>query len=85
MLPEKNRSLTSYHSFASAEKTDYFLTIQHKDEIFDIVQWAHEHQLPLLVIGAGSNVLFTKDFKGVVAKMEIMGIKSWKKMRVMLY
>jgi UDP-N-acetylmuramate dehydrogenase len=76
MLPEKNRSLKPYHSFASAEKTEYFTTIQHKEEIIDIVQWANEHQLPLLVIGAGSNVLFTKDFEGIVAKMEIMGIKK---------
>jgi UDP-N-acetylmuramate dehydrogenase len=76
MLPEKNRSLKPYHSFASAEKTEYFTTIQHKDEIITMVAWANEHQLPLLVIGAGSNVLFTKDFKGIVAKMEIVGIKK---------
>ena len=76
MLPEKNISLKDYHSFAGAEKTDFFTTIQNKESIPSLVQWTLEAKVPLLVIGAGSNVLFTHDYKGIVAKMGIMGIKK---------
>lgn len=76
MLPEKNISLQPYHSFASTEKAQYFTTMQHKAQVVETVLWAKEKNLHLLLIGAGSNVLFTKDFEGIVAKMEIMGVKK---------
>ncbi len=76
MLPEKNISLQPYHSFASTEKAQFFMTIDRKDQIVEAVKWAKAQRLALLILGAGSNVLFTKDFEGIVAKMELMGIKK---------
>jgi UDP-N-acetylmuramate dehydrogenase len=76
MLPEKNISLQPYHCFASTEKAQFFMTIDRKDQIVEAVKWAKAQRLALLILGAGSNVLFTKDFEGIVAKMELMGIKK---------
>ena len=76
MLPNKNISLQPYHTFASTEKAQFFISIDRKEQIEEAVTWAKAQMLPLLILGAGSNVLFTKDFEGFVAKMEIMGIKK---------
>lgn len=76
MLPNKNISLQPYHTFASTEKAQFFISIDRKEQIEEVVTWAKAQMLPLLILGAGSNVLFTKNFEGVVAKMEIMGIKK---------
>ncbi len=71
-----NISLKAYHSFSSEEKAHYFTSIKSNDDIVEISNWCKDNHLPLLVIGAGSNILFTKDFNGLVAKMELMGIKK---------
>jgi UDP-N-acetylmuramate dehydrogenase len=71
-----NISLKAYHSFSSEEKAQYFTSIKSNDDIVEISNWCKDKHLPLLVIGAGSNILFTKDFNGLVAKMELMGIKK---------
>ncbi len=76
MLPSSNISLQPYHSFASQEEASYFSKISDKQEIVAIVKWSKEKQLPILVIGSGTNILFTKNFEGLVAKIELMGVKK---------
>ena len=71
-----NISLKAYHSFASEEQAQYFTSIKSNAAIVEISNWCNDNHLPVLVIGAGSNILFTKDFNGLVAKMELMGIKK---------
>lgn len=76
MSPEINISLKALHSFASEETSHYFTTIKCNQDIIDASNWSTNKKVPLLIIGSGSNVLFTKNFEGLVAKMEIMGIKK---------
>jgi UDP-N-acetylmuramate dehydrogenase len=73
---DQDISLKTYHSFASEEKTSFFTTLKSKEDIVALSKWKEVQQVPLLMIGAGSNILFTKDFNGIVAKMELMGIKK---------
>ena len=72
----ENSSLQSLHSFGCNEKTKYFAKIDSIEAIEKYIQWAKEKNIAYLILGAGSNILFTKTFEGLVLKMEIMGIKN---------
>ncbi|MCX6204118.1 MAG: UDP-N-acetylmuramate dehydrogenase [Bacteroidetes bacterium] len=72
----ENISLQALHTFGCNEKAQYFNTIQSIEDIATHIQWAKEKKLPYLILGAGSNLLFTKTFEGLVLKMEITGIKK---------
>jgi UDP-N-acetylmuramate dehydrogenase len=74
----ENSSLQNLHSFGCNEKANYFAKIGSVETIEKSIQWAKEKNIPYLILGAGSNILFTKTFEGLVLKMEIMGIKKLK-------
>ncbi len=74
----ENSSLQNLHSFGCNEKANYFAKIDSIEAIEKSIQWAKEKNMPYLILGSGSNILFTKTFEGVVLKMEIMGIKKLK-------
>ena len=74
----QNRSLQPLHSFGSDEKANYFATIDSLEAITKSIQWAKEKNTSYLIIGSGTNLLFTKTFEGLVLKMEIKGIKKLK-------
>ena len=74
----ENISLQNLHSFGCNEKASYFAKIDSNDAIKKSIQWAKEKNMPYLILGSGSNILFTKTFEGLVLKMEIMGIKKLK-------
>jgi len=75
---KENISLHSLHSFGCNEKANYFAKIDSNEAIEQRIQWAKEKNIPYLILGSGSNILFTKTFEGLVLKMEIMGIKKLK-------
>ena len=74
----QNTSLQNLHSFGSNEKANYFAKIDSIEAIEKSIQWAKEKNTPYLMLGSGTNILFTKTFEGLVLKMEIMGIKKLK-------
>lgn len=76
MLTTTNISLKAYHSFASNEIANYFTIISNKEDIVELSNWSKQHHKPFLILGAGTNILFTKNFDGIVAKMELMGVKK---------
>jgi UDP-N-acetylmuramate dehydrogenase len=76
MTTEQNTSLKPFHFFASEERCNFFTRIQTTKEVSDSIQWCNENKYPILFVGSGSNVLFTQNFIGLIAKMEIMGIKK---------
>ncbi len=76
MQTTNNISLKPYHSFACEETASHFSIITCNKDIEAVATWSKTNNQPLLILGSGSNVLFTKDFDGIVAKMELMGIKK---------
>lgn len=78
MLIQENISLFKYNSFRCEAKAKYFCTVKRKDEINDALSWCTHQGKSFLVLGGGSNILFTKDFDGLIIKMEIKGIKVLK-------
>ncbi|HRG81305.1 MAG TPA: UDP-N-acetylmuramate dehydrogenase [Chitinophagaceae bacterium] len=69
---QENISLKPYNSFGIDAQARYFASFTSEDELGEIV--AMSLPGPVLVLGGGSNLLFTRDFNGLVLKNEIHGI-----------
>jgi len=76
---EKNRSLLSYNTFGIDVRAAHLFHVNRPEDCREIVAFPDfsdiSHNLTdLLILGGGSNVLFTQDFNGVILKNEIIGI-----------
>jgi len=75
-MPVKNNiSLKPYNTFGIDLKAKYFSEITSVPNLKEAVDFARDKQIPLLILGGGSNVLFTADFNGIVIKNSIPGRK----------
>jgi UDP-N-acetylmuramate dehydrogenase len=66
-------SLVPYNTFRIDVKVRYFSTFLNIDELSELT--TQFSQLTNLVLGGGSNILFTKDYDGAILKNEIKGIE----------
>jgi len=73
---QENISLKPYNSFRIDAKAKFFAEIFSEDELRSLFQDELVKTQKLLVIGGGSNVLFTHDYDGLVIKISIKGIQS---------
>jgi UDP-N-acetylmuramate dehydrogenase len=76
MPTQKNISLRSYNSFHLDVLAAEFSFVRSTDELQNILEQTGKN--PVLILGGGSNMLFTKNVEGLVLKMEIHGIKEVK-------
>lgn len=67
------KHLNSFHTDVYAK---FFTTINDNDELVEFYSDTNNLQLPVLVLGGGNNILFTKNFEGTVLKMGIKGIET---------
>lgn len=72
MIPQENVSLRPYNTLAVDARARYFLPVAAPEGLASAVA-AILPDRGLLVLGGGSNVLFTRDFDGLVLKNEILG------------
>lgn len=73
---EKNISLKSYNTFGVEAKAAFFAIASTEKDLLEILRWYRlQEGLPLLVLGGGSNILFTKNFSGLVLKLNLKGKK----------
>ncbi|MGN8057183.1 UDP-N-acetylmuramate dehydrogenase [Pedobacter sp. 22163] len=73
---KENVSLKPYNSFGIDVKASYFAEIFSEADLTRLFKNEIVKSQKLLVIGGGSNVLFTQDYKGLVVKISIKGIQS---------
>jgi UDP-N-acetylmuramate dehydrogenase len=71
----ENFSLQSLNTFGMKVHARYFATFQNVDTLRYLLKQPTCKEYPLLILGGGSNILFTTDFQGVVLKNEITGIQ----------
>lgn len=68
-----NISLKPYHTFGTDVYAHAFAAFHTQDELAELLDYATQQQLHPLILGGGSNVLFTKNFDGIVLKNELKG------------
>jgi UDP-N-acetylmuramate dehydrogenase len=69
-----NVSIKPYNTFGVDVKAKYFAVVEHPAQIQDLLNDIKFKHLTVLFLGGGSNILFTKDFDGLVLKVNIKGI-----------
>ncbi|URN90353.1 MAG: UDP-N-acetylmuramate dehydrogenase [Pseudomonas protegens] len=68
-------SLKPFNSFGVEVKAKWFAQAHSDDEVREALAYCATHQLPLLVIGGGSNLLLTADIQALVLRMATRGIR----------
>lgn len=74
MLIKQDISLKPYNTFGIDVKAKYFAEIKNEQDLEELFMSREAKEEKLLILGGGSNMLFTQDFNGLVVKMAITGI-----------
>ncbi|CAM3858189.1 UDP-N-acetylenolpyruvoylglucosamine reductase [Vibrio aerogenes CECT 7868] len=74
MQIHSNASLRAYHTFGIAQCCRFLVEVSSVDELVDVYRRPEWKNLPKMVLGQGSNVLFTTFFDGVVIINCLKGI-----------
>ncbi len=75
MTISEHISLKEYTTFKIGGYARYFVVVTSEDELKEAVVYARDTDLPIFVLGGGSNVLISDEgFPGLVIKLEIKGI-----------
>ena len=75
MLVHENVDLQPHNSFGVSANARYFSTVNTLEELRRASQFATEKRIPTCVLGEGSNVLFSRDFPGLIIKIALTGVE----------
>ncbi|MBA4298650.1 UDP-N-acetylmuramate dehydrogenase [Algoriphagus alkaliphilus] len=71
---QENISLKPLNTFGIAKNARFFTAVDSEMQLKQALVWAKNQNQNVLILGGGSNILLTKDFDGLVIKIEIKGI-----------
>src|SRR5690606_40507870 len=71
----ENVSLKPYNTFGIDARCDFFVELNSTDDFLTLLKNDTYQKSKKLILGGGSNVLFTTDFKGLLIRNNIKGIK----------
>jgi UDP-N-acetylmuramate dehydrogenase len=74
MQIKEHFSLTPYNTFGIAAKARWFTEVHSVAELREVLNAPQFRQTEKMILGGGSNLLFTQDFDGLVIKISIKGI-----------
>jgi UDP-N-acetylmuramate dehydrogenase len=72
---KENFSLKNHNTFGIHAKSKYFVSCSSETDLIEFLNIHETKELPLMVLGGGSNVLFTEDFNGYILHPNIKGIE----------
>ena len=70
----ENASLEGRNTFRVPARTDLLIDVRLPDALVELFDYPMLKSGPLLVLGEGSNVLFTRDWPGIVLSIAALGI-----------
>ncbi|MFY7964052.1 MAG: UDP-N-acetylmuramate dehydrogenase [Chitinophagaceae bacterium] len=72
---KQNIPLKPYNTFGINVLAKYFATFSNTNELAELVNYGTNNKMVSLIMGGGSNILFTQNFDGIVLKNDISGIE----------
>lgn len=72
---EYNKSITEFTTFGVPVSASYFVSFDSKELLIKILNDENLKSKKKLILGGGSNILFTENFDGLVLKNELKGIE----------
>lgn len=75
MTIQENYSLKSLNTFGIESIANHFARFSTVEQLTEILSDARFSNAPKLILGGGSNLLFTKNVNGIVLKNELKGIE----------
>jgi len=73
-----NVSLASYSTMGLGGNALHLVQVIERNEVVKALSWAHEQQLPVVMIGLGSNIVWgDSGFPGLVIVNKIMGYEAY--------
>lgn len=87
MQIHENLSLRQYNTFGIDVKAKLFADFNSVTQLQEVLQYVHHHspRIPRMILGGGSNVLFTQDVHALVLKNGITGIELVKEDEQFVY
>lgn len=74
LVIQENKSLKAYNTFGIDVLARYFVQIEYQEQLAELFLIKKFQSTPKLILGGGSNILFTKDYDGLVIFISIKGI-----------
>jgi len=74
-LLSHNHSLKNYNTFGVDVKSELFAEVKSENDLLKIISDKNLKEEKKIILGGGSNILFTKNFDGLILKISIAGIK----------
>ncbi|MAY56181.1 MAG: UDP-N-acetylmuramate dehydrogenase [Pseudomonadota bacterium] len=71
-----NADLAGLTTLALPARARWLVRVEQEDELPGVLAHASRMDLPVMVLGGGSNVLFARDYPGVVIVMDLMGVQA---------
>jgi UDP-N-acetylmuramate dehydrogenase len=71
----RNVSLKNYNTFRLDYKAECLIKIESEEDALTLFTKQKSFKKPFLILGNGSNILFTRDYKGTILRPELGGIK----------
>lgn len=72
----ENTSLRAHNSFGFDVQAEYFCQANSVAEIQEALSWQQQHNKPLLILGGGSNTVFTRNVEGLVLQVAMDKLTS---------
>lgn len=78
MKIQEHVSLKPYNTFAVDVQADFFVEVHNEQDILDLISNDVFTRYPHLIVWWGANILFTKNYEGLVIKVSLLGKKIMK-------
>jgi UDP-N-acetylmuramate dehydrogenase len=82
MMVQEKILIKEYNTFDISVYADLFAKFNSVEELNELIEFSQaknqRSKVKTLILGGGSNILFTKNFEGLVLKNELIGIKEIK-------
>lgn len=71
---QENVDLRHFNTFHVSARARWFVEITSIAELQDVLFWVRSRELPFMLIGQGSNILFKEDYPGLIIELNVKGI-----------